>query len=230
MRQLLTVALLATLVLAVGCDMGSALPEGKVVTSKGVVNELPAATSDVTVDGMLTESTWKDAVAMTDFVRGRADKPTVATRVLATYDKDNLYLAVICDEPNTDALVAKATEHDGNVWSDDSVEFYVEPDGTQSGSYRGLFLNTKNTHYDRGPAESWDPDWTSSVKVIDGKAWVAEAAIPWKALGVTPKPGKKIGIQVARNRRAGEKGEANYLMPCNDEAKDTSAYMLLELH
>ncbi len=229
---LMTILAAGLMLTAIGCDMaGSGLPEGQLVQSKDAMVTVTSAGGEVTVDGMLDEAAWKSAVAMSDFVKGRADKPEVETRLLVTYDKDNLYLATISVEPDTDQLTANATEHDGAVWKDDAVELYVDPSGERAGTmrdYRMFCVNTVNTHYDRGPAESWDPEWSSGVKVIDGTAWVAEVAIPFKALGVTPKPGTKLALQVGRNRRTSVK-TTYYLVPCNEEAKDTGSYVQIEL-
>ena len=47
-------------------------------------------------------------------------------------------------------------------------------------------------------------------------------------MGVTPKAGHKLGVMVARNRKACV-SQYMTLVPCNNEAKDTTKYPVLEL-
>lgn len=207
-----------------------ALPEGMTVANKDVVNPLPTADGPVKVDGVLDDAAWAKATAMTDFVLGRSGKPDVQSRVLVMHDAANLHLAIINDEPNTDQLVTNATERDGPVWNDDSVEIYVDANNAKGRDYHGFFVNAANVVYDRRRVEAWDGEWTSAVKVLPGKAWVVEVAIPFATLGVTPKPGHKLGLMVARNRRAGlAESQLLFLVPCGQEAKDTSTYPVLEV-
>lgn len=209
---------------------GDGMPTGVPVQDKAAVNGLPAADTPVKVDGVLDDDAWEKAIAMSGFVLGDGGAPTVQSRVLITCDAANLYVAVINDEPNTDKLVTKATERDGNVWSDDSVEIYVDPANEKGSDYRGFFVSAANVVYDRRRVEAWDAEWTSATKVLPGTAWIVEIAIPFKALGVTPKVGHQLGLMVARNRlAAGGTDRSMYLVPCNNEAKDTSVYPVLEL-
>jgi hypothetical protein len=189
-----------------------------------------AAGSPVALDGKLGSPAWKGAIALTDFVVGRTQKPSVETRALVTYDKENLYVAVVCGEPDTAKLVANAKGPDGLVWNDDSVEVYVDPRNEKTKAYYGFFVNSKNVTYDRTRDANWSGTWSSQAGVVPGKAWIAELAIPFKTLGITPAPGHKLGVMVARVRKAGsDKGQGMYLVPCNDEAKDTKVYPVLEL-
>jgi len=233
MRNVLWVVLCGlVLVGAIGCQTGGAgLPEGMPVADKdaGTI-AVAAASGPIVVDGGLTEAAWNKAIALTGFVSGRSGKPAVTTRVLVTYDKDRLYVAVVNEEPNTDKLVAKAQGRDGKVWSDDSDEIYLDPSNAKGRNYYGFFVNSKNVVYDRQRVERWDGEWNSGAKVLPGKAWTVETAIPWKTLGVTPKPGHKLGLMVARNHQANRtRGKQFYVVPCNREAKNTSVYPVLEL-
>ncbi|MCG3181935.1 MAG: hypothetical protein BIFFINMI_04381 [Phycisphaerae bacterium] len=230
-RNLLAVATVLTLVAGlVGCNTASGLPEGNLVKSKDAVNAVAAFPCEVKIDGQLTEGCWaKRSVAMTDFTKGNSDKPEVPTRVLVGYNKDNLYVAVICLEPDTAKLKVATKGKDAQVWDDDSVEVYVDPTNAKDGDYYGFFVSASGATYDRTRDGNWSGAWTSAAAVVPGTAWVAELEIPFKTLGVTPKPGSKIGLMVARNRRTGARGEGLYLVPCREEAKDTSLYPVLEL-
>jgi len=220
------------LLILAGCQGGPVLPAGplgKLVASKEAVAVL--TTGAVTVDGKLDEPVWKTAVAMGDFTRGRSDKPEVDTRVLVTFDKDNLYVAVINDEPNTEQLVTKVKDRDGDVWTDDSDEIYVDPSNSKTGDYQGFFVSAANVVYDRdNSGTGWDGKWTSAVSVQPGVSWTAEVAIPFTTLGVKPVSGQKLGVMVARNRVAGlARGRGLYLVPCDNEAKNTELYPVVQI-
>jgi len=214
-----------------GCGSGGlGLDRGEAVKSKTAVNAVKMADGAITADGALDEAAWKSAVALTDFIRG-SDRPDVKTRVLVTYDKANLYVAVVCQEPNTDKLVTKTTERDGEVWTDDCVEIYIDPSNEKQGTtgYYGFFVTPKNVVYDRRRDGNWSSTaWKSGARVVDGTGWVAEVAVPFKVMGVSPKPGHKLGVMVARVRKAGV-SQYMVLVPCDNEAKDTSKYPVLEL-
>jgi hypothetical protein len=202
---------------------------GVLTPNKDAVTSLPAAAAPIVADGKLDEPAWKQAAAMGDFLQGRSQRPLVDTRVLATYDKENLYLAVVCAEPATDKLVANAVGPDGKVWSDDGVEIYLDPGSRKTRAYYCFMVNSRNVTYDRMFMEKWNGTWASGAAVVPGKAWMVELAIPFKTLEMTPEPGRKLGLMVARNRRAGGSGEVFYLVPCDNEAKKTAVYPVVEL-
>jgi len=213
-----------------GAGGGIGLGKGELVKSKGAVNAVKMAGGAITPDGKLDEAAWKSAAAMSGFVRG-PDPAVVKTRVLVTYDKDNLYVAVVCEEPNTDKLDVDTTERDGEVWTDDCVEVYIDPNNEKQGTtgYYGFFVTPKNVVYDRTEDGNWSNGaWKSGARVVAGKGWVAEVAVPFKIMGVTPKPGHKLGLMVARNRKAGV-SQYMTLVPCDNEAKDTTKYPVFEL-
>lgn len=209
----------------------SLLSLGQVVSNKDLDGiPVPKAAKPVNIDGKLDDPAWKTATALTDFITGRSQRSEVETRALITYDDVNLYVAVICAEPNTDKLVATASGRDGKVWDDDSVEVYLDPGATKKGDYYGFFLNSKNVIYDRTRNANWSGEWTSQAAVIPGAAWVAELAIPFKTLELKAEPGCKLGLMVARLRRAGlTQDQWMYLVPCENEAKNTRVYPVLQL-
>ena len=204
---------------------------GAVLANKDAASiPVAAAAGAITVDGKLTDAAWKNAVAVGDFFLGRTQRPEVDTRVLVTYDKDNLYVGVVCAEPNTAKLVATSKGPDGEVWNDDSVEVYLDPGCQKTREFYGFMVNSKNVTYDRKRDATWSGEWKSGASVQEGQTWTVETAIPFKTLGVASKPGLKIGLMVARTRKAGAaKSQTFYLVPCNDEAKDTSVYPAFEL-
>jgi len=214
-----------------GCG-GVGLGRGKLVKSKdaSAANPMPKASGAITADGKLDEGAWNRAVALTSFIHG-SNPPAVKTRVLVTYDAANLYVAVACEEPDTDKLETDVTERDGEVWTDDCVEIYIDPSNEKQGTtgYYGFFVTPTNVVYDRTEDGNWSStDWKSGARVVAGKGWVAETVLPFKMMGVQPKAGHKLGVMAARLRKAGV-SEYMTLVPCDNEAKDTTKYPVLEL-
>jgi len=215
-----------------GKSSGLALDRGCEVKSKSVdvVNPVAMAGGPVKPDGELGEAAWKKAVAMTGFIAG-ADQPKVRTRVLVTCDKQNLYVAVVSEEPKTGDIIAKGTdENPDQVWRDDCVEVYVDPRNEKQGTrgYYGFFVNPNGAAYDRTRNGAWDGEWTRGARVLKGTGWTAELAIPFKTMGIEAKKGHKLGLMVARSRKP-DGGGYYTLVPCGNEAKDTTKYPVLEL-
>jgi Carbohydrate family 9 binding domain-like len=240
MKQILMSMLVICVVAGCYSNPGASKTETKVVrpvgkpgvngVNKDSIIALKMATKAAKIDGKLTDSTWKNAVLMTDFTLGKSGRPAVKTSVFVTYDKDNLYIAVVNDEPNTSKLKANAVGRDGKIWNDDSVEIYIDPKNQKDGAYFGFFVNSKNSVYDRSEDGSWNGKWTSGASVVPGQSWTVEVAVPFKTLGVTPKPGHKLGLMVARTRCAGLDDSQNlFLVPCREEAKSVEDYPVLEL-
>ena len=235
MRNVLLAALVVCLLGATtGCcglfSSRSCLPQGRLVTNKDAPTTLTAAAGAITADGNLTEAAWYDnTIRMTDFVWG-SNRAEVRTNVLVTYDQQNLYVAVICDEPNTSQLRANTQTRDGNVWNDDSVEVYVDAGNQRGTEYHGFFVNSRNVVYDRMRDDSWSGTWSSGTSVTPGVRWIAELAIPWSTIGVTPRSGHRLGLMVQRVRFAGvSQAQWLQLAPCGGEAKDTTKYPVLQL-
>jgi hypothetical protein len=144
------------------------------------------------------------------------DDATTAVRVL--YDHDNLYVAFECREPNTEGLKLKSVGRDGNVYSLDEVELFLNPEQSDRKFLHFMAAPVKDALYDerKGYIEdpldprynlqdiSWTVDWTYSYKIDKEKnLWVVEMAVPFKSLGQpTPRPGAVWTGNFARCRRA----------------------------
>lgn len=75
------------------------------------------------IDGILTDPCWRSAAEIGPFRRlgsSAADEP--ATRALVTYDREALYVAFECGEPDPERILRSVRNHDGPVWRDDCVE------------------------------------------------------------------------------------------------------------
>ncbi len=147
----------------------------------------PFTDAPVKIDGRLDDQAWTGAALATDFSQFRPVddvKPEVATRVLVTYDNDNLYFGFFC-ETDPSEIRKTLTDRD-RIYQDDFVgvmldtygdavwayEFYVNPLGVQ-GDIRWVLAGDEDTRFDLV--------YHSAASVTDS-GWQAEMAIPFSSL------------------------------------------------
>jgi len=170
----------------------------------------PRTAAPPTLDGRLDDPCWNQALALTEFhllgtaaASPAADLP--ATRALLAWDAQALYVAFDCREPLAATLVTKVSEPDGPVWSDDSVEIFLDPAGTREGFVQ-IAVNAAGTLMDGiqcGLPGKLDLTWDTGAAVAGNRAaegWTVELAIPWAGLPLTA-PQADWTFHLARNRR-----------------------------
>ena len=152
------------------------------------------------IDGKLDEPCWQEAPSIERLVPRNADGyAPVGTQVWIRHDEDLLYLAARCEEPWLRDLLTEVRETDGEVRSDDSLEFLFDSNWDKS-SYFHLVVNAAGTLYD---GRKDDASWSSQAKVATGReenAWTVELAVPLDALEADLGSAPVWGLQVARHR------------------------------
>src|SRR6476646_4165546 len=99
----------------------------------------------ITIDGKADESAWAHAQTIDRFRRAWEHEherpPQTKTSVKFLWDREYIYL--FADMEDVDIL-AKITEHDGMVWTDDAFEVFYKPSKDKPGYYETNFnpLNT----------------------------------------------------------------------------------------
>jgi hypothetical protein len=98
-------------------------------------------------------------------------------------------------------MIAKIHDRDGDVWTDDCIEFFLDTNLDRK-TYYQFDVNSLGTVYDgTGIGQR---NFNANVQVAtsrDDKGWAVELAIPWKDLNVQPPvTGKKMGFEIARVR------------------------------
>ena len=158
------------------------------------------------IDAKLDDACWKDAETLPNF--GQKDLGTPATFVSEAkllYDDKNLYIGVLCKDPDPAHLLAVETKRDGGVWDENEIELFfdIKRDGK---IVHQLLLNSLGTQCDlkheNGKGDmAWNGAWTVKTAVLpDG--WSAEIAIPFADLGVAaPTPGDIWRFNLCRVRR-----------------------------
>jgi len=188
----------------------------------------PKAAQAPVIDGRLDEPAWQRAPQTEAFVQTMTGDPgEPATRARLTWDDDALYVAF---EVEDDYLHAELTGHDPHLWTEDTVEIMVDPDGDGS-NYFELQLAPNDqvfdTRYDarRVPRPfghtGWDSHMRGAVSVegtLDDEepdgGYVAEMAIPWSAFEAGPSPADRpepgqtwrVALYVLDYRPQGQRG------------------------
>lgn len=166
---------------------------------------------------------YNDANALRDFIPLGKSKEIQDTKAWLTYDKENLYIRVVCDEPDMKTIKAQRTDRDSNIFLDDSIEIFIVTDKEDSSGdtvyYQfvvnslGAVFDSKNINRKFNYINNHYPEWNSNISVKPEKtenSWVLEIAIPLKDIGIEESaPGKRIFLNICRNRKAGNSSECS---------------------
>ncbi|MCP4290626.1 MAG: carbohydrate-binding family 9-like protein [bacterium] len=157
-------------------------------------------TSDITIDGNLQDSAWKEAPWTEEFldIQGpRHPVPRHKTTVKMLWDDQYLYIAAHMLEPHVQATL---TERDAVIYHDNDFEVFIDPDGDNH-LYYELEINALETvwdlllikpYRDGAPAvNAWDIQGLQSAVHVNGtlnnpndkdQGWDLEIAIPFEVL------------------------------------------------
>jgi len=168
-----------------------------------LVYPLPRATVPPVIDGSPADTVWASAPTVSAFTL--YDRPVVAdvqTAFQAVFDDDFIYFAVVCVEPQPDRISwAKTARDDHSVFSGEAVEIFIDPAHSHA-DYHQLAVGAGGGIWDSAKSDtSWDSGIRAAAGPVDA-GWIAELAVPWADLGVTPTPGTIIGLNVCRDRNA----------------------------
>lgn len=171
----------------------SLLAQSAVQTKAGIQErytmQISAAKDPITLDGELTEESWKNADAATDFWMKfpRDDvKAERQTEVRMTYDDRYVYIGAI--NYDTSYYVVQTLKRDSRYFDSDGFAVVLDPVNEQTNGF--LFgvspMNVQaedliSTSTFSNLNFSWDNKWFSAVKRYEDR-WVVEIAIPYKTL------------------------------------------------
>jgi hypothetical protein len=154
------------------------------------------------VDGYVSEFSKANEIVIDDLSPPVGLSRGSVGKYKLMWDSYGLYISgeVADDEVNSGTRI-----RDGNLWEDDSLEimFDVLNEGGaswNSNDYK-FYVNSDGVEFDnRGINKSWDVNFDSAVRVVDG-GYVVEVAIPWSAWGVSVSENDVWGMEVAMNDR-----------------------------
>lgn len=164
-------------------------------------------TERVVLDGVLDEEIWERAVPATDFTQQepRIGEPaTERTEVRIAFDRQRLYLGVICFDSEPDKLLGFQLRRDEGLGSDDRFQWTMDPFLSGRDGYffemnpSGLMADALLTA-GGGQNRQWDGIWTAKVRRSD-IGWIAEVEIPFQTLNFDPQA-RAWGINFQRTVR-----------------------------
>jgi hypothetical protein len=156
------------------------------------------------LDGRVDDPLWKQVPWIGGFKKMAAGGlfAAVPTRFALAYDDQALYLAAVCSEPNMAGLKAQNTARDSATYTDDALEFFLDP-LRRTNPYFQMVFNTTGGQYDgKGFDASWNGYWKDYTAKGD-RQWTAEMVLPFASVGVSPAEGQVWGFNLARDRYAG---------------------------
>lgn len=170
-----------------------------------------------TIDGYLDDSCWEmakrtpSAIADGFVYRDLGEFPALEPTIVYTaYDDKFIYFAFECYKEDVDEIVADLLVRDSSLWYDDHIQVIIDTNCDRSSAYY-FGVTPENVQMDGYVAkdgelenENWDCVWYSATQIND-EGWVAEIAIPFRALMFEMKEEKEWGINFFRlDRKQGD--------------------------
>jgi hypothetical protein len=149
---------------------------------------------------------WVDIEKNGNFIPFRHKKLNTPTYFQLAYNKNALFLRITCSENKIKEMEAIKTNRDGNLWEDNSLEFFLAPAKGEV-LYFHFIINNLGTIYDgRKIGEKYSSKWncekiTKQIEINENN-WIVSLLIPFKSLGVvTPIKGEIWKLNVCRSRK-----------------------------
>jgi hypothetical protein len=175
-------------------------------------NDVNAARREgaLVVDGVLSEGDWAKTATTTGFTNKNDQIAATQTFAQILYDDEAIYFGLTMMEPSPAALVARYDRRDDNIWADDCVEVFLDPDKSGAQFYH-FAVNSKGAVYDAkaagGPEDkSFQSGCEAAARVLADR-WIVELKIPLATLGAKVAAGDSWKVNIARPRRAGAEVE-----------------------
>ena len=158
------------------------------------------------IDGKFTDECWQESEWQDNFqLRNWGGKAKVQTSFSVVYDDKNLYFAFRCNEPEMKKLKMLYVKRDDPVWKDDCIEIFLDTRTGEKILYH-FIVNAAGVIADRKQdKQNWNAPGAKAGVQLQPESWQVEFLIPFKDLGVNPKPGEEWGLKIGRERRAGKK-------------------------
>jgi len=185
------------------------------------------------IDGIIEEACWqKPQTVLLDSDGQPATSDPV--EFYFAYDNNNLYLAAKCYDSKIDSILAKITEHDGAIYSDDCVGYFIEAKLHSDTAYQ-IYFNPSGIAFDQklilsstgwmNTERSWNGSYETVTK-LEKDYWSIEVKIPMELLGYSLRNGDKCRLNFRRKQpRTGD--NINWQTPI-DYNPNTWGYLLFK--
>ncbi len=152
--------------------------------------EVTTTSEKITIDGILDETIWSVAPKIGDLIQRQPDTgeaPSERTEVILLRDADNLYIGVTAYDSEPDKVISTQMERDGNIWSDDYIQFMLDTFHDKRNAYyfgtnpAGALVEGLLLPHAQIVNTNWDAIWDLRAKRTD-EGWTVEIALPFKSL------------------------------------------------
>jgi uncharacterized protein DUF5916 len=170
----------------------------------------------ITLDGVLEEAAWQSASPASEFVQAepREGQPaTEPTEVRLVFDRDALYIGVICYDRGASALIINDIRKDFIAGEQDTFEVILDTFADRRNGFvfvtnpLGAKSDAQIANEGREVNTSWDAVWSVATN-ISADGWSAELRIPFKTLRFERGDDKIWGVNFSRRIR--RKNETDY--------------------
>ena len=208
-----TVLLCVVARLAGAADLSFQSPDGR--RTVGAVE----ARAPITLDGALDEDVWRAAAPAGDFIQAEPHEGLAATEqteVRLVFDRDALYIGVICHDTDAAAVIINDIRKDFAAGEQDTFEVILDTFADRRNGFvfvtnaAGAKSDTQIANEGRDVNTSWDAVWTVATR-RDADGWSAEIRIPFKTLRFARGVDRVWGVNFSRRIR--RKNETDYWSP-----------------
>ncbi|MBT8101322.1 MAG: carbohydrate binding family 9 domain-containing protein [Gammaproteobacteria bacterium] len=176
------------------CAFFAGLP----AASLAAVLELPRTATDISIDGILDEAAWQDALQVEldkETRPGENLEAPVKTTAYLIEDGENLFLAFDAEDPDPNAIRAYLRDRD-SAYSDDFVGIALDTYNDERRAFQffanplGVQMDLTNDDVNKNEDDSWDAIWSSAGR-INKNGYVVEMRIPLSQLRFPNAAGKQ---------------------------------------
>lgn len=190
---------------AVEGAMNSIMPMSTAAIPPTTIINAPTLAENVPViDGDIDGVEWSQAAQSRSFFHfGKGSLISEGTAFKVRFTEDTLYLAVRCEQLNPPKAVL--TAHDSDIYNEERVEVFFQPDRNDSTYYQFIVNAIGTTFEGKGFDRSWGGDgsgWKSAVSYHDGY-WAVEIALPANLFGLQEFADGEYGLNVCRSQLIG---------------------------
>lgn len=185
------------------------------------------------IDGKISETIWKNPISKL-FKWDGSQMMIDSVYFYFSHDDSNIYLAAHCKEAKIDSIFATVVEHDGAVYAEDCVGYFLQPDIDKGIVYQ-IYFNPLGVVFDQKIEKSpdgeidYDRTWDGTYEVVTTKGddfWDIEVCIPLIQFGVEVKSGQRWGINFRRKQKRFN-STADWQTPINYDP-DTYGVLIME--
>jgi len=153
------------------------------------MSNLPHTNGAISIDGVMDEAAWKDAIAIdidNETHPGENLKARVKTVAYLIEDGQNLYVAFDARDPQPEAIRAYLRDRD-SAWNDDFVGIVLDTYNDERRAFEffvnalGVQMDMTNDDVNKREDASWDAIWDSAGRITE-TGFVVEMEIPLNQL------------------------------------------------